>query len=79
MENAAWLCWLCDGELCERCGNEYGHCAHPEPALDQIDSLWDTADAAKHAELREMVHGLALRYGKRVPLSLRAPKARESN
>jgi|SRR5580698_1184372 hypothetical protein len=43
------------------------------------DRLWATADNAKRVELIEMVHALAVKYGKRVPLMLRAAKSRNPN
>ena len=75
----AWFCWLCGGELCDDCGDRYGHCDHNEPALDEIDQLWATADEAKRAELLDLMRELAAKYGDRGPLVLRTPKAGEPN
>jgi len=74
-----WSCWLCGGELCDDCGDRHGHCDHDEPALDEIDPLWATADEAKPADLPELMRELAAKYGDRVPMVLRAPKTRDPN
>jgi hypothetical protein len=25
-----WSCWFCGGAICNRCGDQVGHCGHPE-------------------------------------------------
>jgi predicted amidophosphoribosyltransferase len=72
VEKPAWHCWLCGGELCDDCGDRHGHCDHDEPALDEIDRLWATADEAKRAELLELMRKLAEKYGDRGPMLLRS-------
>jgi hypothetical protein len=65
--------------LCSDCGDGVGHCAHDDPALDEIDREWATADEARRAELLEMMRALAAKYGSRVPLLMRRPTPDEPN
>jgi hypothetical protein len=74
-----WFCWLCGGELCDDCGDGYGHCAHDDPALDEIDRLWATADEIKRKELLGLMRELAAKYENHGPLVLRSPKAGKPN
>ena len=71
VDDFVWSCWLCEAPLCSACSDGVGHCHHDDPALDEIDLVWATADEARRAELLEAMRALASKYGSRVPLVLR--------
>ena len=79
VSDPTFYCWLCDAPLCSACGDGVGHCHHDEPALDEIDRDWATADEARRAELMEAVREVAAKYGSRGPLVLRRPALGDPN
>ena len=79
MGQSPWSCWLCGEGLCDDCGDRHGHCDHAEPALDEIDRLWATADDAKRAELLALMRELAAKHGDRGPALPHPPKTEKLN
>jgi hypothetical protein len=79
VDTPTWFCWLCGSVLCSHCGDEIGHCPHDDPALDEIDRLWATADGAKRAELIELMKQIAAKCGDLGPAVLRSGPAKKPN
>jgi hypothetical protein len=79
VDDYVWWRWLCEAPLCSACGHWVGHCHHDDPALDEIDREWGTADPARRAVLLEATREFAAKYGSRVPLLVRRPPPGEPN
>ena len=61
IDDYVWWCWWCEAPLCSKCGDEVGHCGHPE-----ADEVNDKSAASDPADRHQIAVTLMDRLRKRL-------------